>query len=158
MPNSQQPEATSPAHNEQTSPLFHLAYVSTETAPFSPDSLIALLTEAREENARNHVTGLLLYREGSFYQVLEGDPTAVRSTFDGIEQDPRHKEVRILFSGQTEAREFADWQMGFINLDGVAIEELKGFSNFLTRDAQPREFLENLSRGKRLAMMFRSML
>ncbi len=158
MPNPQQSKATSTAQDGQTSQLFHLAYVSTETAPFSPDSLIALLTEAREENARNDVTGLLLHREGSFYQVLEGDPRAVRSTFEVIEQDPRHKEVRILFSGQTEAREFADWQMGFINLDGVAIDELKGFSNFLTRDAQPQEFLENLSRGKRLAMMFMSML
>ncbi len=48
--------------------------------------------------------------------------------------------------------------MGFLNLDGVDIESLSGFSDFLSRDAQPQEFLENLSRGKRLALMFRSML
>jgi hypothetical protein len=54
-------------------------------------------------------------------------------------------------------REFADWQMGFLNLDSVDIETLTGFSDFLTRDAQPQEFLESLSRGKRLAMMFRAL-
>jgi hypothetical protein len=48
--------------------------------------------------------------------------------------------------------------MGFLNLDGVDIESLTGYSNFLSNDAQPQEFLENLSRGKRLALMFRSML
>lgn len=158
MPNTQQTQAEQGAPAGEASPLFQLAYVSMETTPFPPDALISLLTEAREENARNDVTGLLLYREGSFYQVLEGDPAAVWSTFDVIKKDPRHKEVRVLFSAEADAREFADWQMGFINLDGVAIDDLAGFSNFLSRDAQPQEFLEHLSRGKRLAMMFRSML
>ena len=104
------------------------------------------------------MTGLLLYREGSFYQVLEGSESAVKATFQDIEGDPRHKEVRILFDGETDTREFADWQMGFLNLDGVDMETLSGFSDFMTRDADPQEFLENLSRGKRLALMFRTLL
>ena len=89
--------------------------------------------------------------------MLEGSESAVRQTFEDIQSDPRHKEVRVLFSGDTEVREFADWQMGFLNLDSVDIETLTGFSDFLTRDAQPQEFLESLSRGKRLAMMFRAL-
>ena len=80
------------------------------------------------------------------------------ATFQEIEGDPRHKEVRILFHGETDAREFADWKMGFLNLDGVDVDTLSGFSDFMTRDAQPQEFLENLSRGKRLALMFRTLL
>ena len=47
--------------------------------------------------------------------------------------------------------------MGFLNLDGVETETLQGFSDLLSRDDNPRDFLENLSRGKRLALMFRSM-
>jgi len=47
--------------------------------------------------------------------------------------------------------------MGFLNLDGMEVDALSGFSDFLSRDAQPREFLENLSRGKRLALMFRTL-
>jgi len=120
--------------------------------------LVALLSEARDANAVRDVTGLLLYREGSFYQVLEGSESAVMATFRAIEGDPRHKEVRILFDGETDAREFADWKMGFLNLDEVDVDTLGGFSDFMTRDAQPQEFLENLSRGKRLALMFRSLL
>ena len=47
--------------------------------------------------------------------------------------------------------------MGFLNLDGVETETLQGYSDFLSRDDNPKDFLENLSRGKRLALMFRSM-
>ena len=150
-----------PSHSEFStpqSPLYHLGYVSTEALKFSEEALVALLSEARNANADRDVTGLLLYREGSFYQVLEGSESAVMATFQDIEGDPRHKEVRVLFDGETDAREFADWQMGFLNLDGVDMDTLSGFSDFMTRDAEPQEFLENLSRGKRLALMFRTLL
>jgi len=90
MPDTQRQMVSSPATNSDAFPLFHLGYVSSETQDFSPDALIALLTEAREANAKRAVTGLLLYREGSFYQVLEGAEADVMSTFNGIERDPRH--------------------------------------------------------------------
>jgi hypothetical protein len=65
--------------------------------------------------------------------------------------------VDVLFEGTVEQREFADWQMGFINLDGVELGALTGYSDFLNREDNAKDFLENLSRGKRLALMFRSM-
>jgi hypothetical protein len=149
---------SSPQQAQNPDALYHLGYVSTEAIKFSDEALVALLSEARTANTDRDVTGLLLYREGSFYQVLEGSESAVMATFQDIEGDPRHKEVRVLFDGETDAREFADWQMGFLNLDGVDVDTLSGFSDFMTRDAEPQEFLENLSRGKRLALMFRTLL
>ena len=149
----------SPSTTPQPSgdPLYHLAYVSTETEPFSQIDLVELLAVARGANAERGVTGLLLYREGCFYQVLEGNEFAVNKTFNDIKRDPRHRDVQVLFKGESESREFPDWQMGFLNLDGIEVDALSGFSDFLSRDAQPREFLENLSRGKRLALMFRTL-
>ena len=151
-------QPSSPQQAQDPDALYHLGYVSTEAVKFSDEALIALLTEARNANTDRNVTGLLLYREGSFYQVLEGSESEVMATFHDIESDPRHKEVRLLFSGETESREFADWQMGFLNLDGIDLETLSGFSDFMTRDAEPREFLESLSRGKRLALMLRTLV
>ena len=151
-------QLNSPQQAQNPEALYHLGYVSTEAIKFSDEALVALLGEARSANTDRDVTGLLLYREGSFYQVLEGSESAVMATFHDIEGDPRHKEVRILFNGETDVREFADWKMGFLNLDGVDVETLSGFSDFMTRDAEPQEFLENLSRGKRLALMFRTLL
>ena len=140
-----------------TEPLFHLGYVSTETRRFEADDLVALLHQARTANATRDITGLLLYREGSFFQVLEGDEAAVQQTFRGIEEDDRHHEIEVLFSGSTDEREFSDWRMGFLNLDGLDIEALQGYSSFLDKTPEPRVLLEDLSRGRRLALMFKSM-
>ena len=138
-------------------PLFHLGYVSTETGHLGTQGMVELLKEARRVNTERNLTGLLLHRENSFYQVLEGPEAEVIRTFEGIERDDRHTAVDVLFEGTVEQREFADWQMGFINLDGVELGALTGYSDFLSREDNAKDFLENLSRGKRLALMFRSM-
>ena len=137
--------------------LFHLGYVSTETGDLGSSGMVGLLTEARRINTSRDITGLLLHRDRSFYQVLEGEEEVVRQTFDSIEKDQRHTAIDVLFEGEVEEREFPDWQMGFLNLDGVDIETLQGYSDFLSREDNAKDFLENLSRGKRLALMFRSM-
>ena len=141
----------------QPEPLFHLGYVSTETGDMGTQGMIELMAEARRINTERDITGLLLHREKSFYQVLEGTEGEVRRTFASIEQDKRHTAVDVLFDGEIEEREFADWRMGFLNLDGVELEALQGYSDFLSREDNAKDFLENLSRGKRLALMFRSM-
>ena len=137
--------------------LFHLGYVSTETGDLGSTGMVELLTEARRINTLRDITGLLLHRDRSFYQVLEGAEDVVRQTFDSIEKDERHTAIDVLFEGEVDEREFPDWQMGFLNLDGVDIETLQGYSDFLSREDNAKDFLENLSRGKRLALMFRSM-
>ena len=137
--------------------LFHLGYVSTETRDLGSAGMVKLLTEARRINTSRDITGLLLHRDRSFYQVLEGAEDVVRQTFDSIEKDKRHTAIDVLFEGEVDEREFPDWQMGFLNLDGVDIEALQGYSDFLSREDNAKDFLENLSRGKRLALMFRSM-
>ena len=137
--------------------LFHLGYVSTETGDLGSAGMVELLTEARRINTSRDITGLLLHRDRSFYQVLEGAEDVVRQTFDSIEKDERHTAIDVLFEGEVDEREFPDWQMGFLNLDGVEIETLQGYSDFLSCEDNAKDFLENLSRGKRLALMFRSM-
>ena len=137
--------------------LFHLGYVSTETGDLGSSGMVGLLTEARRINTSRDITGLLHHRDRSFYQVLEGEEEVVRQTFDSIEKDERHTAIDVLFEGEVDEREFPDWQMGFLNLDGVDIETLQGYSDFLSREDNAKDFLENLSRGKRLALMFRSM-
>ena len=137
--------------------LFHLGYVSTETGDLGSAGMVEILTEARRVNTSRDITGLLLHRDRSFYQVLEGSEDLVRATFDSIEKDARHTAIDILFEGEVDEREFPDWKMGFLNLDGVDLETLQGYSDFLSREDNAKDFLENLSRGKRLALMFRSM-
>ncbi len=137
--------------------LYHLSYVSEESSPMTSNDLKELLEQARDINASNDITGLLLHREDSFLQVLEGDKDKVLETYVRIEKDPRHKNVKVLFSENLEDREFNEWSMAFVNLDGITINEIHGFSDFLVDDQKPREFLEELTRAKQTLLLFRAM-
>jgi hypothetical protein len=138
-------------------PLFHLGYVSTQTRPLSRDEILAMLTHVREHNHACGVTGVLLHREGSFFQVLEGVEEDVRNIFARVTHDTRHERIEVPFEESIEEREFPDWRMGFVELDGVDMSKLEGTSDFLTRSTDPRELFTRLTRAKRLMLLFRQM-
>ena len=97
--------------------MFELAYISAARRLFSPDQLEKLLATARHNNARLGVSGILLYEDGSFMQVLEGDEPVVRELFATISEDPRHDRVQVLGERTIPQRSFAAWSMGFVSLD-----------------------------------------
>ena len=137
--------------------LIHLAYVSTQTRDMKAADLISLLTEVRGLNESRNISGLLLHKNQSFFQVIEGSRARVQETFNNIMRDQRHEGVEILFDEPLEAREFSNWQMGFLDLDGIDVSMLRGYSNFFDSDEEPRAFLKALSRGERLALLFRDL-
>ena len=132
---------------QETAPLYQLGYVSTQTRPMTAADLIKLLNVARDANRARGITGLLLHRQDSFFQVIEGDKDAILALFRQIETDPRHQRIEVLFQGPIQAREYAEWEMGFVDLDGIDITLLPGFSRFLLNEEQPRQFLRDLSRS-----------
>lgn len=94
-------------------PVFQLGYVSVATEVFSDADLVALLDKARSTNFRLGVTGMLLYHDGAFIQVLEGKADAVLQLYDRIKGDPRHTGAVVLFQGMADRRSFPVWTMGF---------------------------------------------
>lgn len=98
--------------------MHELIYRSRATGPFDRAEIGRILATARRVNAENDVTGLLLYSDESFLQVLEGGEAAVRATFARIRVDPRHRDVTLLADGPAERRQHPDWTMGFHHLDG----------------------------------------
>jgi len=93
--------------------VFSVVYSSTATEPFSDEALGDLLQQCRDANAERDITGMLLYRNGRFIQILEGPEQAVRETMGKIERDPRHDHLRVLIDEFIEERNFAEWTMGF---------------------------------------------
>ena len=110
-------------------PLFQLAYKSAASDALTEDGLKEILRQARSNNDDLDVTGLLLYAQGEFFQVLEGPESAVRDLYDTIRQDPRHSHIETLHSTQVAERTFPEWKMALDNLAVVAEEE--GVSPFL---------------------------
>ncbi|KJL27871.1 BLUF domain-containing protein [Microbacterium oxydans] len=104
------------AENDQ---LTSLVYTSTASAPFRETALAHLLEESRERNIAQGITGLLLYRDERFIQVLEGPARAVRRLAATIRSDQRHHGMRVLLEEPLDVRRFADWTMGYRTLQSV---------------------------------------
>ncbi|MEM6300171.1 MAG: BLUF domain-containing protein [Pseudomonadota bacterium] len=134
--------------------LYGLSYVSTQKQEMGNEDLLQLLMDARTKNGDSDITGLLLHRGDSFFQVIEGQQTSVQELFDRIRKDDRHHRVEIVTEGPIGEREYADWQMAFVELDGQDFTSMPGFSDLLKNTPEARDFLSTLSRSKKLALLF----
>lgn len=135
--------------------MFFLVYVSSAVRPFSRADLEDLLATSRDNNARAGITGMLLYKEGNFMQVLEGEEGPVRALYDKIGDDPRHRGEIVLRQGFTEERQFPDWSMGFRDLQSPEARAIPGYSEFLNTPLTGREFSEDPTRAQKLLLTFK---
>jgi len=91
------------------------------------NELIDILKVARSRNAENDVTGVLLYSDGTFIQVLEGGADRVDQVFESISNDKRHKNLIKLVDSNLDKKHFPDWNMGFAAVDKDKAREITGF-------------------------------
>lgn len=111
--------------------LAFLVYVSRETEAMTAEALTNLLSSAREFNFSRQITGMLLYRDGSFMQVLEGAKADICELFENIAKDSRHQKVDLLILEAAERRYFGEWSMGYCDMAHPGDLELAGYSAFL---------------------------
>ena len=109
-----------------------LLYISNSARDFAPAALEEILAVSRTNNAAAGITGMLLYLDGAFLQVLEGPVEAVGETYARIKRDRRHWEARTLLD-QNAPRAFSEWSMGFKRLTGGALDAQQVFA--ITEDA-----------------------
>lgn len=115
------------------SSLIHLVYASVATREFEPPQLAELLRESRLGNERVNVTGMLLYSEGSFFQVLEGEPAVVDALSQKIHADRRHKNMIVIVREPIARRAFEEWSMGFSALSFDELTNIVGRNDFFEK-------------------------
>ncbi|MDX1628384.1 MAG: BLUF domain-containing protein [Fulvivirga sp.] len=96
--------------------MYYLVYTSHAKKPMPEKDLEQLLFQSQRNNSRKDITGLLLYSDGKFTQVLEGEEQDVLGIFEKIKADDRHHKVNVLIEGDIEKRNFGDWSMGYRSL------------------------------------------
>ncbi|MGI4736144.1 MAG: BLUF domain-containing protein [Janthinobacterium lividum] len=105
---------------------YHVLYRSRATQSPTETDLQALLEQSRTYNAAQQITGLLLYSDGQFVQVVEGPEAEVRSLYARIQADPRHTQVVTVSDGPGPQRWFGDWHMAFGYVDAPEVYQLLG--------------------------------
>jgi hypothetical protein len=134
--------------------LFSLTYVSSAKAAFSARELRELLKVCNRNNRERAVTGMLLYKDGNFMQVLEGAEPVVRGVYHAISRDPRHRSLITLLEREEPQRHFPGWSMGFADL-GADVDNNEGHSEFLRAPLTGQEFQSDPSRAQLLLLSFK---
>jgi len=119
---------------------YQLAYVSLSRSPLDQTTLSDILEVSERNNARDQITGVLMYHDQLFFQVLEGEQAAVEDCYNRrIYHDPRHFGLSISWSDSVETRTFSGWLMGYAGPDEIgqytkgrfhSLEQLKGDKGF----------------------------
>lgn len=102
-----------------------------------------LLEQSRERNLRQNVTGMLIYCDGNFFQVLEGAEKDVKEIYTSITRDKRNNGNIVLIESQISERNFPHWSMGFKSLSRCQLSAAPGFSQFMNREMDFNEFAFN---------------
>jgi hypothetical protein len=106
---------------------YRLIYASSAVRRLTARELEDILAVARRNNDRLGISGILLYRDGSFIQLLEGSKDAVLERFEAIRADPRHRSVMVLDERAADAPALPGWSMGYREVgdrEGAGLFEL----------------------------------
>jgi len=94
--------------------LVRLLYVSRLAHSVTADDVARIVANAHRKNRQLDLTGVLIFREGRFAQVLEGREEAVDLLMSRIVLDPRHEDVQVQARVPILRRLFASWNMAFV--------------------------------------------
>lgn len=110
-----------------TDQLIELSYVSQSANDMGILGLMNLLEDAVHKNKRNGITGVLLYDNRIFGQIIEGYPQHVELIWKAISADPHHKELQVLDINPLQKRRFTNWSMKFYGSEEISqyVPELK---------------------------------
>ncbi|MCM4160938.1 BLUF domain-containing protein [Antarcticibacterium flavum] len=96
---------------------YAISYVSTASSNLGEEEIQKILDYSRNWNMDHHITGILLYSEGNFFQVLEGEKQLVEELFKRIKNDARHYDIIKIFSKDIVEERFTGYKADFISVD-----------------------------------------
>jgi hypothetical protein len=99
--------------------LSRLIYASKALAKVDYPLLQDINDTAVRRNSMAGITGLLIYGQSCFLQVLEGARAELSATFIRISHDKRHHELVLIGFAEIAERSFQDWAMRVVMIDGI---------------------------------------
>jgi len=137
-----------------------IIYISSSADTMTPETLTTLAAQSRTNNLREQITGILLYGDHLFFQVLEGPDDEIAAMAKKIWSDTRHSGIREFKNASVDARSFPDWSMGCYRVDELSkqdgnwpIVDIDSINDHLPETASPevavlvKTFFNSIARG-----------
>lgn len=135
--------------------LLSIAYISLAEAGLTMDEVADIAARSVRDNRRDGITGMMVFHDGQFMQVIEGPEDKVKALMVRIRRDPRHHSLFELFRLPIPAREFPDWSMALCHSTELTVENRAALDRFLRDLRTPVPGLDNAGLGASLLEQFR---
>jgi len=116
--------------------IYNLVYCSRAASGVDGAAVASIIKVSQRNNARQGITGLLVFGSGIFFQWLEGPRDNVTDLMRRLLQDARHDTVVTLSETEEVAeRVFPDWDMELVTSNDIrevltdALDEAGGGAN-----------------------------
>jgi len=90
------------------------------------DGWVELLSQARRENRKRNITGVLARQDNEVLLVLEGTAERVGEALSAIGRDPRHSGFQVVRVKPALKRDFPGWWMASTQLDANRFGRIEG--------------------------------
>ena len=102
--------------------LSQLVYVSDRKATCTDAEMEKILSACKKNNPPLGITGVLLYSDKKFIQLVEGESAVITGLYDKIKLDPRHGKVMMISYGPIKEKSFPSWHMGARKIEGNMVD------------------------------------
>lgn len=99
-----------------------LTYTSLARLDLTAEDLDAIHRTAREANALEGISGVLVFNGTHFLQIIEGAPNAIDELLERLRRDPRHSGLEVRDEREVEERSFGSWSMELVRVSGSGFE------------------------------------
>ena len=99
-----------------------LTYTSLARLDLGAEDLNAIHRTARELNAIDGITGLLVFNGTHFLQIVEGAEQAIDELVERLRRDRRHTGLEVRDERKIDGRSFPDWSMELVRVNADFFE------------------------------------
>jgi hypothetical protein len=114
-----------------------LTYTSLARLDLEASDIEAIHRTARELNALDGISGLLIFNGTHFLQIIEGAPDAIDELVERLRRDPRHSGLEIRDERIVGERSFPDWSMELVRVSASYFKARETLSRQLPLSVHP---------------------
>jgi hypothetical protein len=122
--------------------LSQLVYVSTRKSNCTDVEIQKILNSCKKNNPSLEITGVLLYSDTKFIQLVEGNSKVITALYDKIKGDNRHSNTMMISYGPIKDRAFPSWHMGARKIEGSSVDFKTDITN------EDKSIFNNILSGK----------
>lgn len=101
-----------------------ILYTSRASTDLPSDEVFKIIETSARNNPSRDVTGFLIFHQGQFLQLVEGEAQALDELLEVLKRDPRHCDLIVHYREPALERCFPNWRMRRLGSSAEGIEDI----------------------------------